>query len=85
MLFGNVDFWHACRAWRENFKKASGLMTKSRTTLSFNKIMTSSTPAKRPNKGFKTMNAELCTGLHNPQTITPLISLVSSKKKAGRV
>ena len=45
----------------------------------------SSTPAKRPNNGFKTIDTKLCTGLHNSQTLTPLISLVSSEKKAGRV
>ena len=61
-----------CRSWMKNFKKASSFTTKPRMTLSFNKIMTPSTPAKRPNNGFKTMNIKLWTGLHNPQTSAPL-------------
>jgi hypothetical protein len=46
--------------------------TKPRMTLSFNKIMTPSTLAKRPNNGFKIINIKLWTGLHNPQTSIPL-------------
>ena len=56
---GKMDGDLLYRSWKKNFKKASSFTTKPRTTLSFNKIMTPSTLAKRPNNSFKTMNIKL--------------------------
>jgi hypothetical protein len=66
---GKMDGDFMYKSWMKNFKKASNL---TRMTLSFNKIMTPSTLAKRPNNGFRTMNVKLWTGLHNLQTLAPL-------------
>src|SRR6267154_818141 len=75
MHAGLMERWmetFMCKSWMKNFKKATSFTIKPRMTLSFNKIMTSSTLAKRPNNGFKTMQIKLWTGLHNLQTLAPL-------------
>ena len=60
------------RSCKMNFKKASLTTTKPRTTSSFSKIMTPSTPATRPETGFKTMTSMSCYGQHTLQTSIPL-------------
>src|SRR5882762_6731356 len=84
MLAGLMGGWmetYISGFWMKNSKKVSSFTTKPRMTLSFNKIMTPSTHAKRPPPGSKTIIMKSYHGLHSLQILILLnICGVTSRK-----
>jgi hypothetical protein len=66
MLNSMWPFWSrgCCKSWR--------ILEFQKVTLSFNQIMTPSTPLGEPKSDLKNRRSSFCTGLHNLQTLIPL-------------